>query len=361
MHSFQALDSQYIKINLLNVAKNYLKLKSMLKDASVVCSAVVKANAYGLGIKEVSEILHQYGCCDFWVMNIEEALIVRETSPHANIYVFQGVNGVEELKAMLHYKLVPVVSHTRQLEIINNFPNHPIEVILNFDTGIGRDGFQLEEIEQLNLKYCDIRYVMSHLSRSEIKEHPFNEEQLQAVKSLKERFPNSKFTFSNSGGIFLGQNYHFDLVRPGGALYGVNILEGKKNPMLNVVEFNASVLNHKIFNKAHSIGYGGTYKVNKGDKVLILNTGYYDGYRRVLSNKSRVYAEGFYLPVIGVVSMNLTAVDANQLPDELFHTIKNVELIGEKITIEEIAKLANTDQREILTNLQYNCKRIYIK
>lgn len=358
-------ENQYVKINLSNIAKNYLKIKSELIGSSVVCSAVVKADAYGLGIKEVTETLYETGCNDFWVINLDEAMIVRQSAPSAHIYVFQGVNGEEELKEIIHNRFIPVVSTARQLEIINKFllkhSSSKLDIIINFDTGIGRDGFQFEEITKLNLDNCNIRYVMSHLSCSETNGHPFNEEQLASVKLLKQYFPHSKFTFSNSGGIFLGSNYHFDLVRPGGALYGVNILEGKENPMLNVVEYKASVLNHKVFHKAHPIGYGGTYSVNKGDKVLILNTGYYDGYKRTLSNKSRVYAEGFYMPVIGTVSMNMIAINANQLPDPLFFTIKNVELIGEKITIEEIAKLANTDQREILTNLPHNCKKIYIK
>ncbi len=356
--------NQYIKINLSNIRKNYLKLKSMLASESVVCSAVVKANAYGLGLKEMVGELYQQGCRDFWVTNLEEASIARQNAESAYVYVFQGANSEEELGFIVQNKFIPVISEIRQLKIVNDFlqnhSEHPLNIILNFDTGMGRDGLQVEEIPELNLRQCNIHYVMSHLSCAENKKHFLNKQQLMATKSLKQNFPQAKITLANSGGIFLGKDYHFNLVRPGGALYGVNILKGKENPMLNVVEFKASILNHKIFYKSQYIGYDATYKVNKGDKVLILNVGYYDGYRRMLGNGSRVYAEGFYLPVIGVISMNAIAVDANQLPDSLFFRIKNVELIGEKITIEEIAKLANTDQREILTSLSYSCKGVYI-
>jgi alanine racemase len=365
MSNFQVQDNQYLKINLLNVAKNYLKIKSILGNDSVILSAVIKANAYGLGIKEVTEILYQYGCEDFWVVNLEEAAIARQNAPSANIYIYQGVNGEDELREVIGNQLIPVISTTRQLEVINSLlskhSSSPLDVILNFDTGLGRDGFQLEEIDGLRLENCNILYIMSHLSCSEEADHHLNAKQLLAVKLLKQHFPHSKFTFSNSGGLFLGSDYHFDLIRIGGALYGVNVVKGKENPMLNVVGYTASVLNHKIFQKEQAVGYGCTHHANKGDKILILNAGYYDGYKRSLSNKSRVYVEGFYLPVIGTISMNMIAVDANQIPDSLFFQIKNVELIGEKITIEEIAKLANTDQREILTSLPYNCKRIYIK
>ena len=149
------------------------------------------------------------------------------------------------------------------------------------------------------------------------------------------------------------------MVRPGGALYGVNVSKDKNSQMLNVVEFYASVLNRKIFYKNQYIGYNATYEAKKGDKILILNVGYSDGYKRILSNQSTVYAKGFILPVIGIVSMNMIAIDANQLPESIFMEIKSVELIGEKITIGEIAKLANTDQREILTSLSTSCRKIY--
>ena len=336
----------------------------MLASKSVICSAVIKGNAYSLGLKEVVKVLYQHGCQDFWVTNLEEAYIVKQNTLSSYVYIFQGVSSEEELKLIIQNNFTPVISEIRQLEIINDFlqkySERPLDIVLNFDTGIGRDGLQVEEIPKLNLKNCNVRYVMSHLSCAENKKHFLNNEQLMATKSLKQNFSQAKITLANSAGIFLGKDYHFDLVRPGGALYGVNVLKGKKNPMLNVVEFKAGILNRKIFYKNQYIGYDATYKVSKGDKVLILNAGYYDGYRRTLSNKARVYAAGFYLPVIGIVSMNAIAVDANQLPDNLFFEIKNIELIGEKISIEEIAKLSNTDQREVLTSLSYSCKRIYI-
>ena len=359
------LDNQYIKINLSNIGQNYQKLKSMLANKSVICSAVVKGNAYGLGLKEVVKKLHQEGCRDFWVSDLEEAYIAKQNAKSAHVYVFQGVNNKEELQFIIQNKLTPVISEIRQLELINgflqNYSEYSLNIVLNFDTGMGRDGLQVEEIPALDLRCCNISYVMSHLSCAENEKHFLNMQQLAATQSLKQNFPQAKFTFANSGGIFLGKDYHFDMVRPGGALYGVNILKGRGNPMLNVVEFKASILNRKIFDKSQYIGYNATYKANKGDKVLVLNAGYCNGYRKELSNKSRVWVEGFYLPVIGAVSMNMITVNANQLPDNLFFAIKNVELIGEKISVEEIAKLSgsNTTQKEILTNLS-NCKRIYI-
>ncbi len=353
---------QYIQVNLEHLKKNYLKLKSFLNSNKTICSAVVKANAYGLGIKEVSQALYEVGCRNFWVTNLKEAFLVRCVSIESNIYIFQGINSYEELEVIKENNFIPVVSSIEQLNLINLYVKDKVNIVLNFDTGIGREGVQIEEIKQLNLEKCKIELIMSHLSCSEQKEHFLNKEQLDLFKNIQDLFVDAKFTLANSGGIFLGHEYHFNMVRPGSALYGVNILEDNNDvKMLNVVEFYASVLNRKIFYKKQYIGYNATYKVNKGDKVLIINAGYYDGYRRILSNKSMVYSKGYFLPVIGIVSMNMIAVNANALPESLFKKIKSVELIGEKITIKEIAKWANTDQREILTNIFSSSRRIYIK
>ena len=352
---------QYIRINLDNIKKNYLKLKSFLNINKTTCSAVVKANAYGLGIKEIAGALCEVGCKNFWVTNLSEALLISNTSPKLKIYIFQGVNNNEELKIIKENNFIPVISSIEQLSLINLYVEEKINIVLNFDTDIGRDGVQIEEINQLNLEKCKIELIMSHLSCSEQKEHFLNKEQLDSFKKIQNLFVGEKFSLSNSGGIFLGHEYHFDMVRPGGALYGVNISKYDDANMLNVVEFYASVLNRKIFYKDQYIGYNATYKVNKGDKVLIINVGYYDGYTRILSNRSKVYVKGYYLPVIGIVSMNMIAVNANELPESLFKEIKSVELIGEKITIREVAELANTDQREILTSISSSSRRIYIK
>ncbi|MFQ3307437.1 MAG: alanine racemase [Candidatus Midichloriaceae bacterium] len=359
MYISESSKHQYVSVNLKNIGENYKKIRSVLKSS--ICSAVVKADAYGLGVTQVSKHLYTVGCKDFWVSNLEEASKIRNCIKESNIYVFQGVNSEEEVKYILEYSITPVISEMRQLEIINKFASQKIDIILNFDTGMGRDGFQLEEVEKLDLKGINIKYIMSHLSCADNKEHFLNTKQLEEVNILTIFFPNKKITFANSSGIFLDEDYHFDMVRPGGALYGVNPLQNSNNPMLNVVEFMGSVLNHKIFLKDQWVGYNATYKVKKNDKVLILNVGYYDGYKRILSNASKVYAAGYYLPIIGMVSMNMIAVDANLLPEALFFSINCVELIGEHITIESMGELAKTDPREILTSLPKDCKRIYIE
>ena len=110
---------QYIRINLGHIKKNYLKLKSFLNLNKTTCSAVVKANSYGLGIKEVVRALYEVGCVNFWVTNLSEALLINNISPKLKIYIFQGVNSNEELKIIKENNFIPVISSIEQLNLID--------------------------------------------------------------------------------------------------------------------------------------------------------------------------------------------------------------------------------------------------
>ena len=352
---------QFIKVNLINIRKNFLKIKSLLNLNKTICAAVVKSDAYGLGLSQVTSTLCQLGCQDFWVTNLEEAYIIKKISHISRIYIFQGINNLHELQIVHKNNFIPVISSQEMLAIINRYSSYKINVVLNFDTGIGRDGIQNEEIKNLNLQNCNVLYVMSHLACSEQINHLLNKEQLMSVLNLKKNFPALKFTLANSGGIFLGNQYHFSMVRPGGALYGVESSEYQKSKMFNVIEPYSSVLIRKIFYKSQNIGYNASYTVQKGDKVFIITMGYFYGYKRIWGNQSFVYAKGYFLPVIGNISMNMLVVNANQLPESLFNTIELVELIGNNISLKKVAKLACTDQREILTSISTRCRKIYMQ
>jgi len=352
-------NDQYLKVSLKNIKKNYRKLSSKLHLKNTMCSAVVKANAYGLGIEEITKALYEEGCRHFWVSNLTEALRVNVTCPESTICIFQGIKSKQELRVVAEYDLKPVITSLEQIAIINKYSKNNIDVVLNFDTGIGRDGIQIEEVDKLNLDKCNVVMLISHLSCSEQKISTYNKKQLESFRRLTSYFPHAQYSLSNSGGIFLGQEFHFDLVRVGGLLYGINIPQSKYM-MGNVVEYYGSILNRKILCSDQYIGYNCTYKALKSDRILIINIGYYDGYSRMLSNTSKVFVEGYFLPVIGIVSMNMMAVDANQLPYPLFHQVKKVELLGKNITIREVAKLLNIDQREVLINVSSNSRKVYV-
>ena len=167
-------------------------------------------------------------------------------------------------------------------------------------------------------------------------------------------------SIANSSGIFLSNNYHFDLVRPGCAIYGMNPTSNKKNPMKTVVTINAKIVQRRILDQDQYVGYGASHLVKAGSKIFIVEYGYSDGYFRSLSNNSKCYVDGFYLDIIGRVSMDLTICDATILPQHLFQQTEYVEMLGEHITLEELAKNAGTIGYEILTNVGSRYQRKYI-
>lgn len=367
-HDYKArFNSTVIEINLANIAKNYNTIRKKL-NPNVKCAAMVKGNAYGIGAIPISNALTHAGCEDFWVSNVDEAIILRKECKKANIYVLHGMMCNESCKVCTEYNFMPILNDFFQLELWETHAkntNNQLPCILNIDTGIGRLGFERNALIENVLmetnyrKHLNFLYIMSHLACSSDKEHYLNSFQLNEMKQLLQQFPNIKITLSDSAGIFLGKDYHFDMVRPGGSLYGVNPTAFKKNPMLNVVTLKAGILQRRVMKTEQNVGYKATYTAKKGDRLLILEYGYHDGYFRSLSNKSYCYAEGYLLPIIGIISMDVLVVDANKLPEELFHTIEFVELMGKNIRVEEVAKYANTDEREIFSQLDNRCKRIY--
>ncbi len=343
---------EFLAVNLFNIAENYRKISAYikLKKLSALCSAVVKSNAYGLGLYEVSKVLYSAGCRVFWVNYLEEALRLKKFLD-AKIYIFRGVEHQSEIEEFITHNFIPVISNLEQLDILEQSKKSKsvrLKVALNFDVGIGRDGLSLDAVNNINHSIFEIDHVFGHLSCSEEKNSRYNLLQLNNLKKITSYFPNSTFSLASSGGLFLGEDYYFDMLRIGGLLYGVSIAPDKLQT-LHTAELYSNIVGRKVINGDSPIGYDATYMSKKGDRILIADIGYYNGYLSVLGNKSQVYAQGCFMPVIGKVSMNMIAIDANNLPIDVFHQIKTVELIGENINLNQVAKWANVNPRELLT------------
>ena len=176
---------------------------------------------------------------------------------------------------------------------------------------------------------------------------------------LKQTFPKSRYSLSNSGGIFLGQNYHFDMVRVGGLIYGINI-NNAAHKTYNVVKYYARVYDRKILSRKSTIGYDATYHAKKGDKLLVINVGYADGFANHLNHRHWAMYKNIKLPVIGKISMNLVTLCANQLENNVFFEVQYVELLGENNDINVISSIANVNPRQILSGLGNTKNKIYI-
>jgi len=359
-HSF--FDST-LEIDLNKLKKNYLSLKNKAKNS--ICAATIKANAYGLGVEKILKTLISADCNDFFVANINEAISIRKLNKNINIYVFHGIKN-NEAQAFLDYKITPVINSKEQLNIsskIAQLQNTPLDIILHFDTGMNRLGIEYNDYEYFynyDYKMLNVKYIMSHLAcASELVSN--NNQQFDRFNKIIKYFPHSKYSLANSSAIFLDKKFHFDMVRAGVAIYGVNPSPYRNtNPMLNIIKLSAKIIDIKNISKDGFVGYGSDKAIAKNSKIAIIPIGYADGYARILSNKADCFINGNYYPIIGRISMDLTIIDISNDKANNINIGDDVELIGNNVKIDDISHKANTISYEILTSLKgrYNIKYI---
>mgnify|MGYP000385005982 CR=1 FL=1 len=345
-------------IDLKKLQQNYKIIQKRTPKSEVW--AVVKANAYGLGVNQVANALIKSGCNTFFVATLDEGLELRNITKKSTIYVFHGVRGGQE-KLFYNNKIVPILNDIGDIGVWKKFAttcNKKLPAAIHIDTGMNRLGFGLDDA--METQSFKLEFMMSHLACADDKDHPKNKEQLINFNRARKLFPGIKYSFANSAGIFSDKCYHFDIVRPGCSLYGVNPTKSQKNPVNNVIKLNSKIIQIRKLTKQETIGYGATAKLKSGSKIAVIPVGYADGYLRALSNHSYCYIDNIKTPVIGRISMDLITIDVTSLPDNKLYIGKEVELIGEKITVDDLANNAKTIGYEILTRLGSRFKRVYL-
>jgi alanine racemase len=200
---------------------------------------------------------------------------------------------------------------------------------------------------------------MSHLVASEERDNPLNPQQLERFRRLRQLFPPLPASLVNSSGIFLGSDYHFDLVRPGVALYGGNPLPGRPNPMAQVVHLQGRILQVHRVDTPRTVGYGATHLTSGPARIATVGVGYADGYPRSLGNRGYAGIGAVRVPVIGRVSMDLITLDVSALAPAEAAPGTLVDLIGGGVDIDALADLAGTNAYELLTRLGPRYRRIY--
>ncbi len=355
-----------INIDITAVKDNYLAIKKYV-NANTIVSAVVKANAYGLNAKIVSDSLYDAGCRDFWVAYLKEAIDIRSVLPYdANIYVLQGFD-INDINLLKHYKLTQVIN---SIEEFNVAKGNDLDLVLFFDTGLSRLGLRQDDIESVlcGLENENISYVMSHLACSEDMYSPYNlkqkkvfEEILYKISKVKQ----VKASISASGGTFLGPEYQYDMVRIGKFLYGIQVFPAILKSK-NVISIQTQVLQKYSINTGDCVGYGLTFKASHNTKIAVISIGYADGIRRSLSNNGKVLfynntGEFYKAPILGVVSMDLLVCDVTTIPDDCTCIGHEAVLLDSNYTINDMAAESGTIACELLTNLHCcNTSRMHI-
>ena len=353
-----------LTIDLDAICDNWKALERRVGRAD--CGAVVKANAYGLGAKRIAPALYAAGCRHFFVAHLDEAIALRQrVVREAAVYVLHGPLPRTEA-AFVEYDVIPVLNSLPQIGAWRTLARHldrTLPALLQIDTGMARLGVSQGDLDTLSegnaLHGIDVLFLMSHLVSAEDPSCDINRSQLERFVRARSRFPHARATLANSSGIFLGDEYHFDLVRPGAALYGIAPTIARDNPMRAVIRLEARVIQLRTIDAGTSVGYGHRWTAQRRSRIATVAAGYADGYLRSSGNRGFVHIQGVRAPVVGTVSMDTLLVDVTDVAMPV-HEGSLVELAGDNIGIDDLARAAGTIGYEVLTALGERYERAYI-
>jgi alanine racemase len=356
-----ALAGAVLTVDLGAIVANWRDLAA--KAAGAECAAVVKADAYGLGADRVAPALAAAGCRTFFVAHPDEGIRLRAAlGPKPAIAVLHGQMPGTEATFAAH-DLLPVLSAAWQVRGWADFAKasggRP-PAIVQLDSGMTRFGMSDADLAALadDIAAFDLRLVMSHLACADEPDHPANAEQRDRFAAARARFPGVKASLAASSGIFLGSDFHADLVRPGAALYGVAPRADIPNPMRPVVRLAARILQLRDVPAGTPVGYGWTQSTDGPSRLATLAVGYADGFLRSLSGRAAAFHEGTRLPLVGRVSMDSIVVDVTALGDAV-QPGGTLDLLGPSQGVDALASAAGTIGYEILTALGGRYHRIY--
>ena len=329
---------------------------------------MVKADGYGTGISQTGEALARAGCRTFFVATIDEGVELRiAIGATSKIYVLNGLMGDDTVKDFVEYCLSPVLNSPGDISVWAEHGRTAggASAVLALDTGMRRLGLTPPEAATAarhagTLDGIVVDYVMSHLACAEDAGHPMNRQQRRLFDELRAAFPPAPASLANSGGIFLGPEFHYDLCRPGAALYGVSRSTGAPKNMKQVVGLKGKILQVRVVDSESTVGYGATQSVPAGSRLATVAAGYADGYLRSLGNHGHGYAAGVKVPVVGRVSMDLITFDISAVPPHAIGTGDDIDMICEQHTVDDLAEEAGTIGYEILTALGRRYARHYI-
>ena len=357
------------------VTANWRYLDSLSGKATGT-AAVVKANAYGLGAAQLAPHLAQAGCQTFFVMSLAEAITLRtvlnETGhTGCDIAVLGGCHSGQE-DDFITFNIIPVINNLAQLTRLartGQQQQQPVKVAIHIDTGMTRLGLDADEARWLQdrlagdgstvLDGLSPWLLMSHLSAAEDLSDPANARQLATFSALTRQFPAMPCSLANSGGALQGPAFHFQMTRPGIALYGLHPADTRlarpqtdqANRLSPAVRWDARILQIRSAKSGDAVGYNGTHTLQRNSRIATIGVGYADGYRRQLGGRARVGIAGSTAPVIGRVSMDSITVDVTDIAASALEDVETATLLGADYDLPEMARDADTIGYEILTRL----------
>ena len=351
-----------LTINCHALAENYRQIQQIV-GAGVHVAGVVKADGYGIGMSAMAQTLYHAGCRVFYTAQLSEAIALRRIISDGKILVFEGPVG--DMDAYHTHDLTPVINSLSQLQLFRETaatsegrlpPFH-----IHIDTGMARLGLSAEDVASVSWADLPLAGIISHLASADIKAAQQNRDQLARLHAIIKTLPDVPVSFANSGGIFLGPDFHFHEVRPGLALHGFTACAEDRatSGLQPILRWDAPIIQIRTLKAGDTIGYGASFTANKDMRVATIGAGYADGYRRQLQGKGRIDIGGHITTPVGRISMDLLVVDVTNIPSERLFQAGTACLLGPHYSIEEMAADLDTIAYEVLTGLGDRIYRAY--
>jgi alanine racemase len=360
-----ALATSRLDIRLSAIVSNYKTFQRLAAPSAV--AAVVKADGYGLGAERVARSLSAVRCDTFFVARVEEGIALRAVVPAARIFVLDG-GPPDVVPALISHRLTPVLNSLADIAAWSASASRrgdEFDAVLHIDTGMNRLGLPSQElailVSEFRKRTASLRLVlvMSHLACADDPESRLNAVQLERFRAALAMLPAAPASLASSGGVLLGKDYAFDMVRPGLGLYGGNPQPSRPNPFAVAAQLTGRVLQIRRVDKGETVGYGATFLAKQPTVVATVALGYADGLMRAIGNRGWAAIAGARVPIIGRISMDLVTLDVTNVADVSLGT--QVEFVGDTVTVDEMAAAAGTSSYEVLTLLSHRAPRQYLE
>lgn len=312
-------------------------------SAPARAGAAVKADGYGLGIDAVMEALTRAGARDYFVAHWSEVPPILAYAPASRVTVLHGPVTAEQAAFARATQVRPVINSLQQAKLWIEGGGGPCNLMI--DTGINRLGLAMADLSHPLIDRLEIEVLMSHLASAD-EDSPQNERQLALFREAGRTRRAERYSLANSAGIDLGPDFHFDLTRPGLALYGGVPRPGLAGTIRQVVHLRASVIQLRDLEPGDRVGYNATFIAHAPMRAAVVSIGYADGFLRSWSGAGAFRFEGAQLPLIGRVSMDLAVVDISAAPQ-----IAPGDFVDIPYALPEAARLSGLSQYELLTSL----------
>lgn len=355
-----------LTVDLDAIRANYRLLVERAGGARV--AGVLKADAYGLGMERVARALVREGCRVFFAAHLEEGIRLRPMVPaDSTVFVLHGPMPGTAADFVAH-ALVPVLNdpgQVREWQATCARAGRRLAAAIQVDSGMSRMGLSPADLDALGapadwVAAMEPVLLMSHLACADVPEHPLNAHQLARFRALRAAFPTMPASLANSSAVFLDHAFHFDLVRPGAALYGINPQPEGPNPLRQAVRLDARIVQLRTVQEGDAVGYGARYIAPGPRRIATIAVGYADGWLRMLSGRGHAWVDGVQVPIAGTVSMDSITLDVTGIPEARLAPGATVELLGAHQHVDAVAAQAGTIGYEVLTRLGSRFERRYL-